>query len=74
MKKFKSISVLAVVLSVIIALSAVIAYADFLGDANVNGNKVNITVTGKADDDELQVVTQKGESKELEQIFDSVTF
>ena len=47
-------------------------YVDF--DANVNGNKVNITVTGKADDDELQVVTQKGESKALEQIFDSVTF
>ncbi len=47
-------------------------YVDF--DAEVNGHKVNITVTGKAGDDELQVVTRKGESKELEQIFDSVDF
>ncbi len=47
-------------------------YVDF--DTELNGNKVNISVTGKADDSELQVVTEKGESKELEQIFNSVTF
>ncbi|MBO4296245.1 MAG: hypothetical protein J5600_01500 [Desulfovibrio sp.] len=47
-------------------------YVDF--DAVLNGQKLNVSVTGKADDSELQVVTQKGESDTLEQIFDSVTF
>ena len=48
------------------------AYVSF--DCTTNGQDVNITVTGKATDPDLQVTTQKGESETLGKIFDSLAF
>ena len=47
-------------------------YVDF--DVEVNGQKINITFVGKEGDSTVQVVTTKGESSTLEEIFDSLAF
>ena len=43
-------------------------------DVEMNGQKINITLVGKEGDSTMQVVTTKGESNTLEEIFDSLAF
>jgi len=47
-------------------------YAAF--ETTLKGQKVSIVIAGETGDSELQILTQKGESDELEEIFDSVKF